>query len=93
MYYLPRTHYTSMVLHDSNTMEHIFSYLYADEIMTMTTTTHSMSNMSARREIIECLHAIVQRQNDEAIEREEQIHLEQLIDAIHPPLPDFPDSD
>ena len=93
MYYLPRTHYTSMVLHDSNTMEHIFSYLYADEIMTMTTTTHSMSNMSARREIIECLHAIVERQTDEAIEREEQMHLGQLIDAIHPPLPDFPDSD
>ena len=55
------------------------AYLYADEIMAYTTVDKHTAQQTARREIIQCLHAIIARQADEARELEFQ----REIDAMH----------
>ena len=73
--------------------ENIFKYMYADEIMTFTTTAEYMSAMTARREILDSLRARRRRQNDDDAEAEAMAQLAQDIDTHNPPLPTFPDSD
>ena len=54
--------------HDTYPTEHVLAFLYADEIMAYTTTDKHTAQQTARREIIQCLHAIITRQVEEARE-------------------------
>ena len=71
-------------------VEIIFKYMYADEIITFTTTAEYMSKMTARNEILDCLRAIRRRQTDDDIEAETMAQLALDIAAQDH---QFPDSD
>ena len=62
------------------------AFLYADEIIAYTTTSRHAAQHLARREIIQCLHAIKGRLAEEA----QELEFQQEINAMHADFMELP---